>query len=136
MKFIPEHPKARLPSSLDFTSPVLHKETYPAGIDKPSFIHSRTKWSHWTCVLHRAGTGICEVFIPALLHPSHSTGCRAFWTALGKTAMPAVLNIQFLELSFLLPLNEVAVLSMDEPFQGFIFVSLLRELAPTGARAQ
>lgn len=49
--------------------------------------------------------------------------------------MPAVLSTQFLDLSFL-PLNEVAVLSMDEPFQGFIFVSLLRELAPTGARAQ
>lgn len=50
--------------------------------------------------------------------------------------MPAVLSIQLLELSFLLPLNEVAVLTMDEPFQCFIFVSLLRELAPTGARAQ
>ena len=50
--------------------------------------------------------------------------------------MPAVLSVQFLELSFFLPLNEVAVLSMDEPFQGFIFVSLLRELAPTGAGAQ
>lgn len=50
--------------------------------------------------------------------------------------MPAVLSAQFLELSFRLPLNEVAVLSMDEPFQGFIFVSLLRELAPTGAGAQ
>lgn len=81
---------------------------------------------------------MCDVLIPALLHPSHTTGtaCRAFWTALGKAAMPAVLSIQFLELSFLLPLNEVAVLSVDEPFQGFIFVRLLRELAPTGARAQ
>lgn len=49
--------------------------------------------------------------------------------------MPAVLSVQFLEQSFLLPLNEVAVLSMDEPFQGFTFISLLRELAPTGARA-
>jgi len=50
--------------------------------------------------------------------------------------MPAVLSLQFLELSCPLPLNEGAVLSMDEPFQGFIFVSLLRELAPTGAGAQ
>lgn len=52
------------------------------------------------------------------------------------TAMPAVLSLRFLDQSFHLPLNEVAVLSMDEPFQGFIFVSLLRELAPMGARAQ
>lgn len=50
--------------------------------------------------------------------------------------MPAVSGTQFLELSFLLPLNEAAVPSMDEPFQGFIFVSLLRELAPAGAGAQ
>lgn len=50
--------------------------------------------------------------------------------------MPAVLSAQLLDLGFLLPLNEGAVLSMDEPFQGFIFVSLLRELAPTGAGAQ
>lgn len=69
-----------------------------------------------------------------------STQCYRRWLGSSldyprKTAMPAVLSIQFLHLSFL-PLNEVAVLSVDEPFQGFIFVSLLRELAPTGARAQ
>lgn len=84
------------------------------------------------CVcLRRARAGISE-------RPCPPSATGAGWGLSGlaeKTAMPAVLSTQFLDLSFL-PLNEVAVLSMDEPFQGFIFVSLLRELAPTGARAQ
>lgn len=87
----------------------------------------------------RAGTGICNALISALLHSPlscHGPWLRCLLDQPRKTAMPAVLSVQFLELSFLLPLNEVAVLSMDEPFQGFIFLSLLRELAPTRARAQ
>lgn len=79
----PQHPYARPASASHFTSPSLHVETHPAGTESYGPLLA-TPRANVKLDVFRAGTGICNVLISALLHPSHTTALAEGLSGLAK----------------------------------------------------